>query len=65
MNQEENRKRNHKVFYGFYDNRWTDNLHPVIRLRGKYLSKFGFNVGDAIEVLVDMGQITIKKVKPP
>jgi antitoxin component of MazEF toxin-antitoxin module len=54
------------VFYGFYDNRWTENRHPVIRLRGKYLRAYGFDVGDAIEVSVDTGQITIrKKNKPP
>ncbi len=54
-------KRNMKVYYQHYDNSYIP--HPLIRLRGKYLAEFGFNVGDTIAVDVDVGQITIKKVQ--
>jgi hypothetical protein len=54
-------KRNMKVYYEHYDNSFIP--HPLIRLRGKYLQKFGFNVGDTIAVDVDVGQITIRKIR--
>jgi hypothetical protein len=37
--------------------------HPVIRFGGKYLAKFGFNIGDRIDVRLDQGHITITKVQ--
>ena len=37
--------------------------HPVIRFGGKYLAKFGFNIGDRIDVRLDQGLITITKVQ--
>lgn len=37
-------------------------LYPVIRISGKYLESFGFQVGDEIEVTFELGQITIRKV---
>ena len=55
-------KRNMKVYYGHYDNRYSITRHPVIRLRGNYLTAFGFNVGDTITVDIDVGQITIRKI---
>ena len=55
------RTRNLKVSYGHY--RYTGGFfHPLIRLRGKYLLQFGFNVGDIVEVSVSSGHITIKKL---
>ncbi len=53
-------RRLRKVYYAFYDRDYGP-PHPVIRLGGKYLQKFGFNVGDTIEVNLDMGRITISK----
>ena len=38
--------------------------HPMIRLSGKYLSTFEFNVGDRYEVVLEKGKITISKVVP-
>lgn len=49
-----------KVYYAFYPNKITQ--HPMIRLAGIYLQSFDFNVGDTIEVAVNTGEITIKKV---
>lgn len=61
MNLKNVRTRNLKVSYGHY--RYTGGFfHPLIRLHGKYLLQFGFNVGDMIEVSMSAGQITIKKV---
>jgi hypothetical protein len=51
-----------KVYYAYYDREWGS-PHPVIRLGGKYLQVFGFNIGDAIEVHLDHGRITIVKVQ--
>lgn len=56
-------RRNMKVYYGHYCNRYNNVRHPVIRLKGHYLSIFGgFKVGDAVEVSITKGEITIKKV---
>ncbi len=59
-------KRNMKVYYGKY-NYSKKLLLPMIRLHANYLLRYGFNVGDAIEVSVDRGEIKIKKVEslPP
>lgn len=70
MSEEQNarptKKRNMKVYYGHYALKYhRTTRHPMIQLRGNYLADFGFNVGDTIEVSVDTGQITIKKVKKP
>lgn len=72
MSEEQNgqpvRKRNMKVYYGYYCNRYSNVRHPVIRLKGHYLNTFGgFAVGDSLEVSVTKGEIIIKKVaeKPP
>ena len=37
---------------------------PMIRLSGKYLTTFEFNVGDSCEVILEKGKITIVKVMP-
>lgn len=55
------RKRNLKVSYGDFNDR-TRIFHPLIRLHGKYLLHYGFNVGDTVEVSINTGEITIKKV---
>lgn len=61
MSSENVRTRNLKVSYGHY--RYTGGFfHPLIRLRGKYLLQFGFNVGDMVEVSVSSGHISIKKL---
>ena len=37
--------------------------YPVIRLQGRWLEKWGFNIGDKVQVIEDSEQliITIKK----
>jgi Toxin SymE, type I toxin-antitoxin system len=35
---------------------------PMIRLRGRYLSDFNFNVGDTVELTVTENAITITKL---
>jgi hypothetical protein len=51
-----------KVHYANYD---FERLppHPIIRFGGNYLEKFGFNIGDRIDVHLDQGHITITKVQ--
>jgi len=36
--------------------------HPMIRITGKYLEDFDFEIGDNIEVKIEMGRIVITKV---
>ena len=55
------RRRKQKVYYGNYAYE-GGYFHPLIRIAGKFLKDFDFNVGDSIEVNVSMGQITITKV---
>ncbi len=43
--------------------RTTGNVcQPMIRLSGKYLTAFEFNVGDNCEVVLEKGKITIVKM---
>lgn len=67
MSEEQNdqltQRRNMKVYYGHYSNRYNIVRHPVIRLKGHYLSVLGdFKVGDTVQVSITKGEITIKKV---
>lgn len=55
-------KRKQKVYYQHYGD-WGQ-THPLIRIAGQYLKKFDFNVGDTIEIDVDVGCIYIRKVLP-
>jgi len=58
-------KRKQKVYYQHFGRKGE--THPFIRIAGQYLKRFGFNVGDIIELNVGDGYITIKKsiVRPP
>ena len=61
------RKRKLKVYYGNHGYQ-GGYFHPLIRIAGKFLKDFDFNVGDQIEVNLTMGQITISKmptISPP
>ena len=55
------RVRPHKVYYGYYDYEFG-HPHPVIRLGGKYLEAYGFQIGDRIHVVLDFNQITITRI---
>ena len=35
--------------------------HPVVKLRGSYLAKFGFKIGDVLSIELSQGQILITK----
>lgn len=50
-----------KVYYGFYEK--SKKKHPFIRLKGFYLARSGFKIGDEINVTIDANQIVITKVK--
>jgi hypothetical protein len=53
-------KRRLKVYYGHHSNSYTQ--HPVIRLAGKYLSKLDFKIGDTVEIVMELGRISITKL---
>jgi len=50
-------KRNLKIYYSYTDY----NKNPLIMLKGKWLEKLGFNIGDRIEVECKKNKIVIKK----
>ncbi len=52
-----------RVSYATYDSD-LNRRHPYIRLRGKYLEAYGFEVGDRIAVDLQAHCITISKVLP-
>lgn len=53
-------KRLYKVYYGNYT--YTNERHPLIRLKGKYLSNLNFKIGDVIEITFEDNRIIIEKV---
>jgi hypothetical protein len=64
MSAEENTngssKRFYKVYYGNYT--YTNERHPLIRLKGKYLNDLNFKIGDVIEITFEDNRIIIEKV---
>lgn len=67
-NQATNTKPNSRklrVYYAFSDNRFTQNYnYPVIRIGGKYLRTFGFEIGTRLQVDLTHGQIVVSKIDP-
>ena len=53
--------RRRKVYYYSHDSE-ANSFRPMIRLQGKHLKSYGFNIGDIIEVYFEQNNITIKKV---
>jgi len=53
-------KRLYKVYYGNYT--YTNERHPLIRLKGKYLNDLNFKIGDVIEITFEDNRILIEKV---
>ncbi|HUI28973.1 MAG TPA: SymE family type I addiction module toxin [Candidatus Acidoferrales bacterium] len=53
-----------KVQYGHYEDK-AAKPHPVIRIAGKYLERFGFNIGDVVEVEIADGRIMVQKLSEP
>lgn len=62
--QQEVRRARRKVHYAFARRRSNGILHPAIRIGGKYLQEYGFNIGDEIEVRCENGRILIAKLTP-
>lgn len=56
------RRKTQKVYYGHRLLQHGGYFHPLIRIAGKFLKDFDFNIGDEIEVNVKMGEITISKI---
>jgi len=50
-----------KVYYG-HDHSPFSQAHPVIRIGGKYLERFGFAIGDRLEIHFSHEQIVINKI---
>lgn len=58
-------KRKQKVYYLQYEDNWHKfTPQPMIRLAGKYLREFNFNIGDHIEIDVSTDKIEIRRVVP-
>ena len=57
-------KKVRKVQYGHYEDK-AAKPHPVIRIAGKYLEKFGFRIGDAITVEIADGRIMVRRLAEP
>ena len=63
-------RRTRKVQYGYYSSKPIGEYkpaepHPVIRIAGKYLEKFGFRIGDAITVEIEEGRIMVRRLAEP
>ncbi len=58
--KEESNKRTYKVYYGNYT--YTNERHPLIRLKGKYLNDLNFKIGDELEITFEKKRIVIEKV---
>jgi hypothetical protein len=52
-------KTRRKVYYLNYTNKQV----PMIRLSGKYLNRYGINIGDSIKVIYTKEQIIITKIR--
>ena len=57
-------RRLRKVQYAFYEDKLAK-PHPVIRIAGKYLERFGFRIGDVVEVEIADGKIMVRKLAEP
>jgi|GEM_PF-1000270 len=50
-----------KVYYAYYGNGFN-NSYPVIRIAGKYLRSFGFEIGTEFHVDLKKDKITVTRV---
>ena len=57
-------KKTRKVQYGYYEDK-AAKPHPVIRIAGKYLERFGFRIGDAITLEIEDGTIMVRRLAEP
>ena len=49
------------VIERYYDSDFGNGSHGEIRIKGKWLSKHGFNPGDTVKVIPTHGQLIILK----
>jgi toxic protein SymE len=50
--------------YQVSNDRWQEGSNvPWLNIRGKWLARAGFNIGDQIEIEVENGVLTIKKMQ--
>lgn len=54
-----NNKKYLKVYYGYGRSKYRI---PVVRLAGNYLERLNFSIGDMVEVCMEPGVITIRKI---
>jgi hypothetical protein len=50
-----------KVYYAYYGNGFN-NTYPVIRIAGKYLRSFGFEIGTQFQINLEEDKITVMKI---
>jgi len=50
-----------KVYYAYYGNGLNNN-YPVIRIAGKYLRSFGFEIGTDLRIDLEADRITIRRI---
>jgi len=50
-------KKNHKIYYSWNNKKYV----PLIQIRGEWLERLGFKIGDTVEVEYDDNKIVIKK----
>ena len=51
-------RKTRKVYYLFQGKRFV----PLIKISGKYLSRFGLEIGDKLEITFSQGEILIHKL---
>lgn len=50
-----------KVYYAYYGNGFK-NSYPVIRIAGKYLRSFGFEIGTEFQIDLEADKITVTRI---
>jgi len=50
-----------RVYYAYYGNGFN-NTYPVIRIAGKYLRSFGFEIGTELQIDFEADKITVTRV---
>lgn len=50
-----------KVYYAYYSTGFHNN-YPVIRIAGKYLRSFGFEIGSNLHIDLETDRITVSRI---
>ena len=51
-------KKMRKIYYLFQGKGFV----PVIKISGKYLSRYGLEIGDKVEITLSQGEVSIHKI---